>query len=57
MTSIVFGLLFDRQLLAQAEKQNVEIEPTSDGELEALAKDVMAQSSDVVERMKKLFGK
>ena len=47
----------DPQLLAQAEKQNVEIEPTSGEELEALAKEVMAQPPEVVERMKKLFGK
>jgi tripartite-type tricarboxylate transporter receptor subunit TctC len=47
----------DPQLLAQAEKQNVEIEPTSGEELEALAKEVMAQPAEVVERMKKLFGK
>jgi tripartite-type tricarboxylate transporter receptor subunit TctC len=47
----------DAQLLAQAEKQNVEIEPTSGEELEALAKEVIAQPPEVVERMKKLFGK
>jgi len=43
--------------VAQAEKQNVEIEPTSGEELETLAKEVMAQPPEVVERMKKLFGK
>jgi len=47
----------DPQLLAQAEKQNVEIEPTSGEELEALAREVMTQPMEVVERMKKLFGK
>jgi transcriptional regulator with PAS, ATPase and Fis domain len=49
--------LNDPQLLAQAEKQNVEIEPTSGEELEALAKEVMAQPPEVVERMKKLIRK
>jgi len=49
--------LADPELLAQAEKQNVEIEPTSGEELEALAKEVMAQPPDVIERMKKLLGK
>jgi len=47
----------DPQLLAQAEKQNVETEPTSGEELEALAKEVIAQPAEAVERMKKLFGK
>jgi hypothetical protein len=35
----------------------VEIEPTSGEELAALAKDVMAQPPEVIERMKKLMGK
>jgi tripartite-type tricarboxylate transporter receptor subunit TctC len=48
--------LADPELLAQAEKQNVEIEPTSGEELEALAKEVMSQPPDVIERMKKLLG-
>lgn len=47
----------DPQLLAQAEKQNVEIEPTSGEELAALARDVIAQPQEVIERMKKLMGK
>ena len=38
-------------------RENVEIEPTSGEELEALAKDVMAQPPQVVERKKKLMGK
>ena len=49
--------LSDAELLAQAEKQNMEIEPTSREELAALAKEVMAQPPDVVERMKNLLGK
>ena len=47
----------DPELLAQAEKQNLEIEPTGGEELEALAREVMAQSPEVIERMKKLLGK
>jgi len=49
--------LTDPELLAQAEKQNVEIEPTAGEELEALAKEVMTQPPEVIERMKKLLGK
>jgi len=49
--------LTDPELLAQAKKQNVEIEPTGGEELEALAKEVMTQPPQVIERMKKLLGK
>jgi len=49
--------LSDPELLAIAEKQNLEIEPTSGEELEALAKEVMTQPVEIVERMKKLLGK
>jgi tripartite-type tricarboxylate transporter receptor subunit TctC len=49
--------LADPELLAQAEKQNMEIEPTGGEELEALAKEVMSQPPEVIERMKKLLGK
>jgi tripartite-type tricarboxylate transporter receptor subunit TctC len=49
--------LADPALLAHAEKVNMEIEPTGGEELEALAKDVMSQPPDVIERMKKLLGK
>src|SRR5687768_2516208 len=49
--------LTDRALVAHAEKVNMEIEPTGGEELETLAKDVMTQPPDVIERMKKLLGK
>ena len=49
--------LTDPALLAQAEKFKMEIEPTGGEELEALAKEVMTQPPDVIERMKKLLGK
>ncbi len=49
--------LTDPELLAHAERQNIEIEPTSGEELESLAKEVMTQPPDAIERMKKLLGK
>jgi len=49
--------LSDPELLAIAEKQRLEIEPTSGEELETLAKEVMAQPPEIIERMKKLLGK
>jgi tripartite-type tricarboxylate transporter receptor subunit TctC len=49
--------LSDPELLAIAEKQRLEIEPTSGEELEALAKEVMAQPPEIIERMKMLLGK
>ena len=49
--------LTDPALLAQAEKFNMEIEPTGGEELETLAKEVMTQPPEVIERMKKLLGK
>lgn len=45
------------ELLAQANKQNLEIEPTGGEDVEALAKEVMAQPPEVIERMKNLLGK
>jgi tripartite-type tricarboxylate transporter receptor subunit TctC len=49
--------LTDPALLAHAEKVNMEIEPTGGEELETLARDVMTQPPDVIERMKKLLSK
>ncbi|MGH7854781.1 MAG: Bug family tripartite tricarboxylate transporter substrate binding protein [Candidatus Binatia bacterium] len=49
--------LADPALLAHAEKFSLEIEPTGGEELETLAKEVMTQPPDVIERMKKLLGK
>lgn len=47
----------DPALAAEAKKGNLELNPGSGQELEALAKEVVAQPPDVVERMKKLLGK
>jgi tripartite-type tricarboxylate transporter receptor subunit TctC len=49
--------LKDPALLAEAKKRNLEIDPTSGPELEALAKDVIATPPDVVQRMAKMLGK
>jgi len=46
----------DPALLSEAEKQKIEITPTSGEELAKLAKDVMSQPPAVVERMKKILG-
>jgi tripartite-type tricarboxylate transporter receptor subunit TctC len=46
----------DPALLKDAEKRNLEIDPTFGEELETLAKEVITQPPDIVERMKKLLG-
>jgi tripartite-type tricarboxylate transporter receptor subunit TctC len=48
--------LSDPELLAQAQRLNLEIEPTGGEELEALAKEVMTQPPEVIKRMKGLLG-
>jgi tripartite-type tricarboxylate transporter receptor subunit TctC len=45
----------DPALLAAAEKRRLEMDPASGAEMEALAKEVMAASPDVVQRMEKLL--
>jgi hypothetical protein len=45
----------DPALLATAEKRRLEMDPGSGAELESLAKEVMASTPDVVQRMEKLF--
>ena len=49
--------LTDPELLAEAKKRGWEASPVSGAELEAIAKDVIAQPPEVIERMKKLLGK
>jgi len=46
----------DRELLAEAKKKNLDITPTTGEELERVAKDVVSQPPDVIERMKKVLG-
>jgi tripartite-type tricarboxylate transporter receptor subunit TctC len=47
----------DPGLLAEAEKRRLEMDPTTSEELEALVKEVMTASPEVVEKMQKLLGK
>jgi len=47
----------DPALIVEAKKEHLELNPGTGRELEALAKQVVAQPRDVVERMKKLLGK
>jgi tripartite-type tricarboxylate transporter receptor subunit TctC len=46
----------DPELLDDAKKKKLELDPVSGEELEALAKEIVAQPPDVIERMKKLLG-
>lgn len=47
----------DSALLAEAERRRLDIDPTRGEELETLAREVMATPPDIVERVKKIFGK
>jgi len=49
--------LRDPDFLDEARKRGWEIKPTSGEELEVLAKEVTAQPSEVIERMKRVLGK
>ena len=49
--------LRDPELLDEAKKKRLEIDPMAGEELEALAKEVLAANKDVIERMEKLLGK
>ena len=46
----------DPALLAAAEKRRLEMDPGTGNELEALSKEVIAASPDIVQRMQKLLG-
>ena len=46
----------DPALVAEAAKRQLELDPTSGPELENMAKEVVAQPPEVVERMKNLLG-
>ncbi len=48
--------LKDPELLAEAKKQRWEVDPLSGEEMEKLAKEVVAQPKDVIERMKWVLG-
>jgi len=47
----------DPEFVAEAKKRDWELNPVGGERLEALAKEVMAQPPEVIERMKKLLGK
>jgi len=49
--------LEDNELLAEAKKRNLEIKPKAGEEMEKLAKEIVVQPPEVIERMKKLLGK
>ena len=46
----------DPEFKAETEKRQLELDPTSGEELEALAKEVIAQPPEIIERMKKVLG-
>ena len=48
--------VYDPELLDDAKKKKLELDPVSGEDLEALAKEIVEQPPDVVERMKKLLG-
>ena len=48
--------LKDPELKVEAEKRGYELEPVGGDEMERLAKEVMAQPPEVIERMKKVLG-
>jgi len=50
-------LMADPGFLADVKKRGLEAEPTTGEELEKLAKEVVLQPTEVIERMKKLLGK
>jgi hypothetical protein len=50
-------MLSDPDFLAEIERRKYELQPVKGEELEAMAKDVIAQPPDVIERMRKLLGK
>jgi len=49
--------LKDPDFLAEIERRKYELQPVKGEELEIMAKDVIAQPADVIERMRKLLGK
>jgi DNA-binding Lrp family transcriptional regulator len=49
--------MVDPAFLADVKKRNLEVDPTTGEELEKLAKEVMTQPPEVIERMKKLMAR
>jgi tripartite-type tricarboxylate transporter receptor subunit TctC len=46
----------DPEFLADVKKRKYDLEPTPGEELEVIAKDIVAQPPEIIERMKKLLG-
>jgi hypothetical protein len=46
----------DQELVEEAKKKRLELDPVSGEDLQTLASEIMAQPPEVVERMKKLLG-
>jgi tripartite-type tricarboxylate transporter receptor subunit TctC len=49
--------LRDPELLEEAKKKRLEVDPMPGEDLEALAKEVLSANKDLIERMEKLLGK
>jgi hypothetical protein len=50
-----FKTLNDPEVLAEAKKSRMDVEPTSGEELESLVKEIFDSSPEVLERVKKLL--
>ena len=46
----------DPDFLAETKRKKLDMNPTTGEEVEALAKDVMAQPKEVIEKLKKMMG-
>jgi hypothetical protein len=49
--------MVDTDFLADVKKRGLEVKPSTGEELERLAKDVMSQPREVIEKVEKLMGK
>src|SRR5439155_3837199 len=56
LRSAFASALKDSELKVEAEKRSYELEPVGGDEMERLAKEVMAQPPEVIERTKKVLG-
>jgi hypothetical protein len=48
--------LKDPDLISEAKKSRIEIEPSTGEEVEVLVNEIMNQPPEVIQRLKKLFG-
>ena len=47
----------DPEFFAETKKKRLDIDPTTGEEVEALTKEAMSQSPDVIDRLKKMMGR